>query len=535
MKQQHSPVLPWPEWEIVKELGHGGYGTVYQAQRSVSGITEQAAIKVISFPKSQDEIDSDLTDGYDIETLKAKYNDILQNYLREYNIMKELNGQTNIVNCADFATVPHEDGIGWDVFIRMELLTPLTVLMRQKKLTEADVLKIGKDICRALILCETKNIIHRDIKPENIMVSEFGDYKLGDFGIARTMNHSTNATMVGTERYMAPEVIRREKYGKDVDIYSLGLVLYWMLNNRKIPFIDADSLPYADELNRAQSRRVSGEPLPPPRDGSDEFKRIVLKACSFQPKDRYASANEMYRDLSAIKAAEEDALSVPAEDAGVPADSSDEEFLETKRGITSREIPEDNYQKAGWDPGSEETEKTIGAFASKSSGQAKGAGETSRISEAEKRSGSQQTTSSKSKLPLILIAIAVAAGVIAAVVFLPGSKGSGGSGGSSVSSSHSEQKVTGISIIVESSMEAGNAYSLMLNVSGVGIFGGASEEITWTVDHPEVAYVDKDSKDYDWAGMGGATVYAVSEGTVTLTAEFRGYTDSLTIEVKPGG
>ena len=301
MERDQNIQLPWPDWEIIKELGHGGYGVVYQAQRSVAGITEQAAIKVISFPKSQDEIEADLTDGYDLDSLKAKYADVLQGYLNEYNLMRELNGQTNIVDCADFATVPHEDGIGWDVYIRMELLTPLTTVMRQKKLTEEDVLKIGKDICRALMLCESNNIIHRDIKPENIMVSKFGDYKLGDFGIARTMDHTTNATMVGTERYMAPEVIRREKYGKEADIYSLGLVLYWMLNNRKIPFIDADSLPYADELSRAQSRRVNGEPLPPPKYGSDELRKVVLKACEYRPADRYSSAEEMYRALDAVK------------------------------------------------------------------------------------------------------------------------------------------------------------------------------------------------------------------------------------------
>ena len=301
MERDQNIQLPWPDWEIIKELGHGGYGVVYQAQRSVAGITEQAAIKVISFPKSQDEIEADLTDGYDLDSLKAKYADVLQGYLNEYNLMRELNGQTNSVNCADFATVPHDDGIGWDVYIRMELLTPLTAVMRQKKLTEEDVLKIGKDICRALMLCESNNIIHRDIKPENIMVSKFGDYKLGDFGIARTMDHTTNATMGGTERYMAPEVIRREKYGKEADIYSLGLLLYWMLNNRKIPFIDADSLPYADELSRAQSRRVNGEPLPPPKYGSEDLQKIVLKACEYRPSDRYSSAEEMYRALDAVK------------------------------------------------------------------------------------------------------------------------------------------------------------------------------------------------------------------------------------------
>ena len=71
---------------------------------------------------------------------------------------------------------------------------------------------------------------------------------------ARTMYHTTQATIAGSDRYMAPEVITRKEYGKEVDIYSLGLVLYWMLNNRKRPFIDADYIPSNEENEQAQLR-----------------------------------------------------------------------------------------------------------------------------------------------------------------------------------------------------------------------------------------------------------------------------------------
>lgn len=298
---QRRVTLPWPDWQIVKELGHGSYGVVYQAERGISGVKEEAAIKVVSFPQNQEEIESGLLEGYDMDSLRSRYMKQRQAYANEYNLMMSLKGQTNIVNCDDFAAVPHDDGIGWDIYIRMELLTPLTQVMRRRKLSEEEIVSVGKDICRALMLCESIHIIHRDIKPDNIMVSKFGDYKLGDFGIARTMDHTTAATMIGTERYMAPEVIRGEKYGPEVDIYSLGLVLYWMLNNRKIPFIDADTLPDNDELAAAQAKRVRGDPLPPPAFGNEVLKRIVLKACAFRPEDRYSSAREMYTALDHIR------------------------------------------------------------------------------------------------------------------------------------------------------------------------------------------------------------------------------------------
>ena len=72
------------------------------------------------------------------------------------------------------------------------------------------------------------------------MVSQFGDFKLCDFGVSRFLDHTTNASQSGTPAYRAPEIAHMEKYGKSVDLYSLGIMMYWMLNNRKMPFIDAD-------------------------------------------------------------------------------------------------------------------------------------------------------------------------------------------------------------------------------------------------------------------------------------------------------
>ena len=165
---------------------------------------------------------------------------------------------------------------------------------------DSGVIRLGMDICRALMLCEQKHIIHRDIKPENVMVSSFGNFKLCDFGISRVLDHTTNATKAGTPLYWAPEVVRMEKYGQTVDIYSLGIMMYEMLNNRRVPFIRADELITAKKIDEAMDRRQRGEQVPPPANGHPELKRIVLKACAYRPQDRYASAEEMYADLETL-------------------------------------------------------------------------------------------------------------------------------------------------------------------------------------------------------------------------------------------
>lgn len=148
-----------------------------------------------------------------------------------------------------------------------------------------------------------KKIIHRDIKPQNIFVSPHGVYKLGDFGIAKTMEKTSSGTKAGTYKYMAPEVYHNHPYGHAADIYSLGIVLYWMLNERRVPFLPLPPVKInADLEDEAKQRRFRGEPIPPPIHGSPELKQIVLKALSFDPKQRYQSVTDLLADLTALKA-----------------------------------------------------------------------------------------------------------------------------------------------------------------------------------------------------------------------------------------
>ena len=309
MEDKMNVRLPWPGWTVVKYLGEGCYGRVYEIERELSGIKEQAALKVVSRPVDDAEIEACYENGYDQASMKASYQEELQRYVKEYQLMKELQGQTNIVSCDDFAVVPRKDGIGGQIFIRMELLTPLKKATMQSMLSESEVIRLGKDICKALMLCEARHIIHRDIKPENILVSKFGDYKLGDFGVARVQDHTTNATKMGTHGYAAPEVEHGHKYGKEADIYSLGITLYWLLNNRRMPFLNADESVKAMKEQEALRRRYEGEKLPAPKNGSAKLKQVVLKACAYRPEDRYRNAQELYDALSELSGGHTDTAS----------------------------------------------------------------------------------------------------------------------------------------------------------------------------------------------------------------------------------
>ena len=312
--------LPWADWEIVRRLGGGSYGTVYEIRRERYGIVERAAMKVISFPKDAEEVEDQRRSGFTDESLVNSYRQQMQRFLDEYRLMLELKGKTNIVSCDDFQTVPHADGIGWDIFIKMELLTPLKKYLA-REITPEQTVKLGIDLCKALSLCREKDIIHRDIKPDNILVSDSGDFKLGDFGVAKTAERTMAGTRTGTPNFTAPEVYHNEPYGKSVDIYSLGMVLYWMLNRRALPFLPLPPhMPSPDEMQDALLRRMRGEALPRPADGSRALQDVVLKTCAYRPEDRYATPEELRRALKAVRAADTSAAdTIPDVQPAAPA------------------------------------------------------------------------------------------------------------------------------------------------------------------------------------------------------------------------
>ena len=292
----------WPGWETVRLIGRGSFGAVYEIERTVFGRPEKAAVKRITIPQNNSDIDELYDSGFDEQSVTETFRAHMQSIVSEYSLMREMNGAANVVNCDDFRCVQHDDGVGWDIFIKMELLTPLTKDLPLRP-DEETVRRIARDMCRALVLCRRYGIIHRDIKPQNIFVSRNGDYKLGDFGIAKTVEKTSGGTKIGTYKYMAPEVYNNRPYGHTADIYSLGLVLHWMLNERRSPFVPLPPAPASSAgEEEARMRRFAGEPLPPPAHGSEELKRIVLKACAFEPEARYQSADEMLRELERLDA-----------------------------------------------------------------------------------------------------------------------------------------------------------------------------------------------------------------------------------------
>ena len=296
----YSPL--WGVWNITKQIGSGTFGDVYEAKRTDTGKEYAAAIKHISIPPKGTSLQELQAEGVVTDEASARRycQGLLDTLTKEIDICYELKGYTNFVSYEDHMIVSRQGEIGYDVFIRMELLTSLQGHIAANGITVGGITKLCEDMCTALSVLELKQIIHRDIKPANIFVNAAGDFKLGDFGVARHMEGLGSMSVKGTYNYMAPEILRGGAVGSNSDLYSLGLVLYRLLNYNRAPLLPAPPTPVTHEEDQATlERRLSGEQLPPPSRAelSLPLTNVVMRACEFNPDARYQSADEMKRAL----------------------------------------------------------------------------------------------------------------------------------------------------------------------------------------------------------------------------------------------
>ncbi|MCL1917531.1 MAG: serine/threonine protein kinase [Peptococcaceae bacterium] len=294
----------WGTWYVESLLGEGGFGKVYKVRREEYGRTYYSAVKIISIPHDEGEVRQMKSEGFDDASMHQFWYAFVTDIISEIDLMRRFRGASHIVSLEDHQIIEKEDDIGWDILIRMELLTSLSDHVMQTPLAEDDVVKMGIHMCRALELCARQNTLHRDIKPDNIFISLHDEYKLGDFGIARQLERTMSGlSKKGTHTYMAPEVFRGEEYGASVDTYSLGIVLYRFLNQNRTPFLpDHPQAIMPSHRDEAMQRRMRGERVPDLKGTSQELNAIVAKACAFNRHERFESPTEMREALEAVAA-----------------------------------------------------------------------------------------------------------------------------------------------------------------------------------------------------------------------------------------
>lgn len=277
-------------WQGVRALGAGRCGETYEIVRDDGfGAAEHGALKIISIAASED--------AQETAQLKSQ----LESMSRVLRASEALSENKNILAWRDHAIRRYTDGSGWEISLRTDLSVPLERYIRSHTYGESDVAKIGAGVCSALALCRDRGIVHGDVKPQNIFVGGGNfegslDVRLGDFGMAALIPDAAGD-------FAAPEVLCGEEPSAENDVYSVGMVLYWMLNDRRIPFspLPPEGVSGSD-LAIARDMRLRGDPMPKPLHGSKALQAVVMKAIADRPEDRYPTAEALQEALlSAVR------------------------------------------------------------------------------------------------------------------------------------------------------------------------------------------------------------------------------------------
>lgn len=302
-------------YTLKKRIGKGGFAKVYYVSKATPEInlTSERALKVITFPTGEEYLKTLREKDNDKGATNQYFKDKLDKYADEIKFMKELSskGIRQIVQYYDHDVVPGKDiveGITfkqYTLLIMMEFLTDFKDYSKKRPLSVADVIHLGKDVLTALDICHQKGIMHRDIKRNNILVDNKDrneiTFKLADFGISTRLGetHTPVLQEVGTKMYLPPEVLRKEQsYDQTCDLYSLGILLYILLNGQKIPF---QTIQTTEDREVAIEKRKDDQRPTLPSQAPKALGNLILKAIKPNRKQRFQSAHEFLKELEKVE------------------------------------------------------------------------------------------------------------------------------------------------------------------------------------------------------------------------------------------
>ncbi len=282
-------------FKLISEIGHGGMGTVYLAERADGQFEQQVAIKL-------------LRPGL----ITA---DTERRFLAERQILARLN-HPNIAQLIDGGVTP-----GGRPFFAMEYVdgVPITEYCDREELSVDARLELFVQVCRAVQYAQESLIVHRDLKPSNIMVTNAGDIKLLDFGIAKLIRDEAQPedpvlTQTGyrvmTPAYAAPEQATGDAITTATDVYSLGVILYELVTGSRPPAVKADELVDKESLATRPSTAVTKQETEDvslagrapdynrlSRRLRGDVDTILLSSLAIKPDRRYRTAAALADDI----------------------------------------------------------------------------------------------------------------------------------------------------------------------------------------------------------------------------------------------
>ncbi len=254
-------------YKIIKKLGEGGMGTVYQVEDTSN--SNIVAFKILS---------KQIADSP--ETL-------LQ-FKQEFRVMNQLK-HPNTVNVFDYGLMPDKSP-----YLTMEVV-PGNELADVENINYPEICRILTQLCQALSFIHSRLLVHCDIKPQNIRIKDDGSVKVMDFGLMNQLGLRSNGQITGTVDYLPPEIPTGGIINASSDLYSVGVMAYEMVTG-KLPFQGTSVL----EVIRAH---INSPVIPPSQIVDDiplKLEQIILKLLEKSQQERYQTAAQVIADLSEL-------------------------------------------------------------------------------------------------------------------------------------------------------------------------------------------------------------------------------------------
>ncbi len=265
------------QYEIVRKLGHGGMGVVYLARHMT--LERAVAVKFLAVQLATD-------------------SDYVDRFLREARAAARLN-HPNIIAVYDAGC---EEGVYYFVMEFVEGRDAAKLLKERKFFTENEAIDVVRKSAMALAYAHKAGIVHRDIKPENLILTDQGELKVGDLGLAKqiqddNMSLTVSGVVMGTPYYISPEQIRAARsVDSRTDIYSLGATLFHLVTG---------VIPYRGTSSAEIMSKHLTEPLPWPQtiraDLSESLCRVIYKMMAKDPDERFQTMEEVNEVLALLQ------------------------------------------------------------------------------------------------------------------------------------------------------------------------------------------------------------------------------------------
>ena len=296
-------------------------------------------VKKISLPASQVQVEALLLTGVyqDAQAVGAYYKELAQGVCEEVRILEKLAAQRGFVPYQDCQMEEMEDGIGYEIYLLSRYRKTLDRFVLRNPMTHLSAVNLGIDLCAALAVSREAGWLYVDLKPENIYLFGDQEYRIGDLGFV-AMDSLAYASLPDRYRsiYTAPEVADAySSLNATMDTYALGLVLYQIYNEGKLPFDPENRQTWLDQLS-------VGEPIAEPSCADPEMAEIICKACAYNPEDRWQTPAQMGHALISYmqrNGADDIPIAPPAEPEPEESETVEEDAVETTESSDVLEDP----------------------------------------------------------------------------------------------------------------------------------------------------------------------------------------------------